>query len=828
MKGKKSKFFRKALVSALTVCMLTGSFAGCGEKGGKSIPTPTPRVQKEKEPTKEPTATQAPMLTEGSVQMQPAASYEAVYAAIEKVRDSAAYGENSFLYIEDNWFRDEAMDFVTNGMGVQVPEVEAVPDSSVTTGAADKSEGSFSSTNVQVEGVDEADIIKTDGKYFYVFNGNRNEIYIVSAKGGAMELTAVIPVKEQIGAYDTGREMYLLDDRLVLVASGYRMELIKEPAEVLDKKVDPDYYYDRYRKEKQVTKLLTYDISDASAPKLLSVLEQDGSLISSRCTGGKVYTITTNNNYFDWYYVMDEEENATDEFIHYIPQVNGARILPECIYISEEPMTEEFLVVTAMNPEKPKDYVDVKSLMADGDRCYVSSNYIYVASTRWQNMEYAYDRTELYRFAYADGVITPAGQVTVKGTLNDQFSMDEYDGKLRIVTTVNEYVYKTKDIKVRDFNGDGVIDDADKEIAYYRGASIVSSKESNSLYIYNEGLQLIGSIENLAENEEIKSARLMGTVGYFVTFRQTDPLFSVDLSDPTAPKVLGELKIPGFSAYLHPYGEDLLLGIGYDADESTGWTQGVKLSMFDVSDPGNVKEIHKVILPEFSTTAVAANHKAALVDAEKNIIGFPARGYGDNGEYNVYLVYGYDKETGFTKKFSEGYAMDWSIDWYEFKYEYFYSDCRGAYIDDTFYMINPSYEIRAFSMDTWEACGREGLVKEVEERMDMLEKIETVQPEPVVIELEGNPTTGYTWNASTEGGAVDLASIETLQKEGTEDLVGAPVIQRFTFVVADVGTSTVTLEYARVWESKAPLKKVVYVISVDENLKATIESVTEE
>lgn len=112
--------------------------------------------------------------------------------------------------------------------------------------------------------------------------------------------------------------------------------------------------------------------------------------------------------------------------------------------------------------------------------------------------------------------------------------------------------------------------------------------------------------------------------------------------------------------------------------------------------------------------------------------------------------------------------------------------------------------------------------------MDMLEKIETVQPEPVVIELEANPTTGYTWNASTEGRAVDLASIETLQKEGTEGLVGAPVIQRFTFVVADVGTSTVTLEYSRVWESKAPLKKVVYVISVDENLKASIESVTEE
>lgn len=320
----------------------------------------------------------------------------------------------------------------------------------------------------------------------------------------------------------------------------------------------------------------------------------------------------------------------------------------------------------------------------------------------------------------------------------------------------------------------------------------------------------------------------MGNVGYFVTFRQTDPLFSVDLSDPANPKVLGELKIPGFSTYLHPYGENLLLGIGYDADEDTGWTECVKLSMFDVSDPANVKEVHKNSLVDFTYTGVEVDHKAALIDAKKGIIGFPARGYQDNGEYNVYLVFGYDGETGFYQKFSEGYAMGYDAELHEFKYELFSSDCRGAYIGDTFYMINPAYEIKAYDMEKWEQTGRVGMVKEVEERQTLLEKIHEKNPDPVVIELEANPSTGYTWSTTMEGGSVSLSRVEDITPEGSRQLPGAPITQRYTYEVSDIGTTKVTFEYARMWESKAPLKKIVYVITVDESLEAKIESVTEE
>jgi len=812
---------RRCFAVAMTAALFTGLFAGCS--GGSDrvlLPTPTPRTEKNKEnpeATKTPTDVTGVPVESGDATLRPAGSYEAVYAALEKVRESEEYRGGYWYTNGMLWAEEESVDMA-------VPE-EMIP----TVGTNDASKGDitaggveFSETNVQVEGIDEADIIKTDGQYFYVFDMNRNSVYIVSAKGNEMKLTATISLSDEFSGNETGREMYLVGNRLVLLVSGYHTETKTE----YSKNARGDVAYIR---ECAVTKIVTFDISDKNAPKLVSALEQDGRMITSRCTGGVIYVISSYSNYNTWFKPSDGVRTGGEEEIAYeiyVPTAEGKAIAPDCIYISEEPVSEEFLVVTAMNPKNPDKYLDTKSLLADGDECYVSNNYIYVAGSRWQNREVPYDRTEVYRFAYQDGVITPAGQVTVKGTLDDQFSMDEYEGHLRVVTTVNEYVYKEKDLKLKDMNGDGVIDDTDAIEPYYR-ITITDSKEYNALYIYDDKLQLTGAIEDLAPNEHIKSARLMGDVGYFVTFRQTDPLFSVDLSDPTNPKVLGELKIPGFSTYLHPYGEGLLLGIGYDADENTGWRECVKISMFDVSDPTNVKEVHKHSLTDFSYTGVEADHKAALIDAEKGIIGFPVRGYADNGEYNVYVVYDYDEKTGFYPKFSEGYAMGYEADLYELKYELFTTDCRGAYIGDTFYMINPAYEIKSYDMETWEQTGRVGLVKEVEERQALLDKIKEKNPAPIVIELETNPSTGYIWTTTTEGGAVSLSRVEDITPEGSKLLPGAPITQRYTFEVRDIGTTKVTFEYARLWESKAPLKKIVYVITVDEEFEAKIASVEE-
>lgn len=824
-----SNKIRRCFAVAVTAAMFTGLFAGCS--GGSDrvlLPTPTPRTEKNKEDaeaTKTPAAaTGVPVGTENdaSVMLKPAGTYEAVYEALQQVQQSSGYRGNVFYKGDIVWVEEEMDTAVSD-------ELAPIPDS-VENGMGGDSDGelSFSETNVQVDGIDEADIIKTDGQYFYVFDMNRNAIYIVSAKGSEMKLVSGISVPDDLGNNEWGREMgkelYLSGNRLVLLVNGFKVEDRQEYSKNAGE-------YIPYIRETAVTFVVTYDISDRSAPKMISCLEQDGRMITSRMSDGILYTVSSYGNYYTWFKPSDgaREKNAKadDLYMTYIPTVAGEPVAPDCIYISEEPLSQEFLVVTSMSPENPDKYLDVKSLLADGDECYVSNNYIYVAGSRWQNSEIPYNRTEVYRFAYKDGVITPAGQVTVKGTLDDQFSMDEYEGHLRVVTTVNEYVYKKKDIKLKDMNGDGIIDETDAIEPYYN-IMITDSKEYNSLYIYDDKLQLTGCIENLAPDEHIKSARLMGKVGYFVTFRQTDPLFSVDLSDPANPKVLGALKIPGFSTYLHPYREGLLLGIGYDADETTGWTECVKLSMFDVSDPANVKEVHKHSLTDFTYTGVEVDHKAALIDAGKDIIGFPVRGYQDTGEYNVYVVYGYDEKDGFYPKFSEGYAMGYDAELYEFKYELFTSDCRGAYIGDTFYMINPAYEIKSYDMENWEQTGRVGMVKEVEERQALLEKIHEKNPAPIIIELEANPSTGYTWTTTTEGGAVSLSRVEDITAEGDRQLPGAPITQRYTFEVRDIGTTKVTFEYARLWESKAPLKKMVYVITVDESFEAKIESVEEE
>lgn len=136
-------------------------------------------------------------------------------------------------------------------------------------------------------------------------------------------------------------------------------------------------------------------------------------------------------------------------------------------------------------------------------------------------------------------------------------------------------------------------------------------------------MKTIGKIENLADNEEIKSARFMGDTGYFVTYRNTDPLFSADLSDPTKPKIIGELKITGFSEYLHFYGENKLLGIGWETDPDTGSIEGLKCSMFDITDPSDVKEIDRIVLKNVSICDALSNYRAILASPDKNLFGLP-------------------------------------------------------------------------------------------------------------------------------------------------------------------------------------------------------------
>ena len=180
------------------------------------------------------------------------------------------------------------------------------------------------------------------------------------------------------------------------------------------------------------------------------------------------------------------------------------------------------------------------------------------------------------------------------------------------------------------------------------------------------------------------SARFLGDTGYFVTYKETDPLFSVDLSNPKNPKILGRLKIPGFSNYLHFYGEDKLLGIGMDVDKKGDVTDGVKLSMFDISDKKNVKEEHKYTLKDVYSTDVEWDYKAALIDVKKNIIGFPAGG--ENRQ--MYYLFSYTEEKGFQCNMKEKiYGSD-------------ALSTRGIYIKDRLYVIHGNV-LKAYSLKTY-------------------------------------------------------------------------------------------------------------------------------
>lgn len=253
-----------------------------------------------------------------------------------------------------------------------------------------------------------------------------------------------------------------------------------------------------------------------------------------------------------WEYI---ERNSPETFI---PMINDTVIAERDICLPPVTKGCEYTVVTSVDIGKPSEIADSKALLSQGGQLYVSGRNIYYYETIWTDyMLHQSCQTAIRSISYKDGKLTPGAQGTVKGYINDSFSIDEYKDHLRVVVT------------------DGDV---------------------NAVYVLDKELKTVGSIDNLAKEERVYSARLMGDIGYFVTFKETDPLFSVDLSDPEKPEIIGSLKIPGFSDYLHPYGEGRLLGIGMNVDEETMVTDGVKLTMFDISDPTDVKEEDTYIL----------------------------------------------------------------------------------------------------------------------------------------------------------------------------------------------------------------------------------------
>lgn len=458
--------------------------------------------------------------------------------------------------------------------------------------------GDYSQTNVRQEGVDEGDIVKTDGIYLYVVEENGYVVDIVSVNGGNMEKCGSVTLEKEC----TIREIYLDTERK-------RMVLISEQ----------DYMTaDGGTVE---TEALTYDIADVAEPKEIGRMSQSGNYNTSRMANGYLYLFST-------YYVNSpivREDPST-----YVPLINEKEMERSDICLPQVSQGCMYEVITSIDIANPDEICDSTAIFSQGGQTYVSNQNIYYYETQWEDS----DRytTTVRKFAYQDGKLEGKAQGSFAGYLNDTFSIDEYQGKLRVVTT------------------DG---------------------DTNAVYVMDENLEITGAIEDLAKDERVYSARFIGDTGYFVTFRETDPLFSVDLSDPENPRIIGELKIPGFSEYLHFYGEDRLLGIGMAADENTGATEGVKLTMFDISDRTDVKEEATYVIEDAYGTDVAYDYKAVLADPQKNLIGFAA--YGIRGE--DYYLFTYEEETGFVCRLQEEINGNSS------------GGTRGLYIGDTLYVI---------------------------------------------------------------------------------------------------------------------------------------------
>lgn len=463
----------------------------------------------------------------------------------------------------------------------------------------------YSTTNVQVDGVDEGDIIKNDDKYIYVLKNNTVRIVEAYPAQNLKELVSITLGEEGESIYPI--EMYVYDDTLTIIGSKYASYTYPLP---VDSTTDSDaasttkmiapYFQNR-------TIVYVVDITDRSKPTVQRSVEFDGNYHSSRRIGDTLYTIVNKYTYYPYTYGV--KELPLEGF--FIPMMKDSAVGKEeqiapCNEIKMLPKPEQFnfLTVAGIPLDDDSQAVSREVILGDTQNIYASTENLYVAAPYWRESYYGNEQTQttFYKFALENGMVEYKAYGRVPGTILNQFSMDEQDGYFRTATT--SYNYTT-------------------------------AKNTNNLYVLDEQLSVVGKIENIAPDESIYAVRFMGDRGYMVTYQQIDPLFVIDLATPTAPKILGELKIPGYSNYLHPYDENHLIGFGNEVDvvedgePMTGAAiRGMKLSLFDVSDVAHPKEVFKEVIGDRGTySEIQYNHKALLFDKEKELLAFPITVY---------------------------------------------------------------------------------------------------------------------------------------------------------------------------------------------------------
>lgn len=576
----------------------------------------------------------------------------------------------------------------------------------------------YSETNVQVKGVDEPDLVKTDGTYLYILSNNK--VLIVKAyPSDEAEILSEIEFNESLYVHN----LFINQTRLVVFAESYNYPIYRgysgiEKDEEMEI-VEPVNWYNS-----PDTYIKIFDLEDIANPIEVKNIVVGGSYTGARMIGEYVYVVTTQYSYqtevfddeepvvprilvngvsseiplSDIYYVDIPEKSSTITNVVSInvfddsEEVNAELFLlgnSQTLYVSQDniyiiysatycdyEMLEDLIdeiVMPKLSSSIENELSTVDALTLDDYQKQSVKEWIiqnYIESMSQEDIQSIAleivketEKTIIHKIKISDGEIEYEAQGTVPGTIQNQFSLSEFDGNLRVSTTIYGWMAK----------------------------SYLSSFESeNNIYVLNSTLKIVGSLENIASGEQIYATRFIGDKCYLVTYKQIDPFFVIDLSEPTNPTILGELKIPGYSTYLHPYDDQHVIGIGRDEQE-------VKISLFDVTQLNNPTEVAKYEIKNndeewyWTQSSALYEHKAFLFDKEKNLLVIPVGDYSKESAY----VFDISSSEGITLKGIVTHDMEveeqseheiWDSAYY--RGEYGNSIKRTLYINDVLYTVS--------------------------------------------------------------------------------------------------------------------------------------------
>lgn len=560
-------------------------------------------------------------------------------------------------------------------------------------------DATYSTTNLQEQGVDESDVFKSDGRYFYI------------ARAGALRIVQAAPVANlaEVGHLKldhTVSEMYLNGAQLITLGAPTGWDSYPYPT------VDPGMgaraqmmMWPPYYAEAKVI-VTQVDISDPTAPAVLGQNELDGTLVSSRLIAGRLYLVLTQTPPLPSPTTAASVATmGVNDIVPHMKVAGGAEPLLHWsdYYYPTDPDGYYTTAVVTLDATNVEHAFGAKAIMANAGTIYASQEALYVTDDDYDAANDYRPLTSIHKFVFgAEAGARYVGSGSVPGRLLNQFSLGEYDGFLRVATHVPNFSFLPVAIRpMLGFMG------ANADVAVSSDAAPPADDTStqpppnqpfNAVFVLAPGtdkLDVVGTISNIAPGERLYAARFLGPRGFLVTFQQIDPLFVLDLADPASPQIVGELKIPGYSDYLHPIGNNLLLGIGRST-EQTQWggvvPSKLQLSLFDLTDPANPTVVQQLSVGGYgSSSDVSWSHKAFTFLQDQGRLALPAQLTPETATYESYAAPEFDgvlcydiTAAGFTARggLRNVDAMASGSWWYGGWH-------RAAFIGDTLYAVTP-------------------------------------------------------------------------------------------------------------------------------------------